>query len=90
MYFVYMIRNSASKLYVGVTNNPQQRLAHHNARRGAQFTRRIPTFEIVFLEQYEALADARKREIQIKKWRCGKKEMLIERYQEGLETKNPE
>ncbi len=87
MYFVYMIKNSANKLYIGVTNNPHQRLAYHNTKRGAQFTKRIPTFEIMFLEQYLTLAEARKREIQIKKWRREKKEVLIKRYKNGLPTK---
>jgi predicted GIY-YIG superfamily endonuclease len=64
MHFVYIIRNSANKLYVGVTKNPKARLQSYNERRGAQFTKRIPTFEIVFLEQCEILPEARKREIQ--------------------------
>ena len=87
MYFVYLIKNSANKLYIGVTEDPATRLKYHNEKRGAQFTKRIPTFEIVFLEQHPTLADARKREIQIKKWRREKKEMLIGRYWRGLPTK---
>ena len=87
MYFVYMIQNAYSDLYVGITDNPQQRLKHHNEMRGALFTKRDSKFEIAFLEKHPTLADARKREIQIKKWRREKKEMLIERYQNGLPTK---
>ena len=90
-----MIRNSADKLYIGITENPQARLQYHNEKRGAQFTKQISihstqgrgNFEIVFLEQYATLAEARKREIQIKKWRREKKEMLIECYQKGIPTK---
>ena len=82
-----MIRDSANKLYIGVTEYPEARLGYHNQRRGALFTKRIPTFMIVFLEEHKALAEARKREIQIKKWRRGKKEFLIARYQKGLPTK---
>lgn len=87
MYFVYMIRNSANKLYIGVTEDPEARLRYHNEKRGAQFTKRIPTFEIVFLEQYVTLTEARKREIQLKKWRREKKKLLIRRYSRGLPTK---
>ncbi|TSD05592.1 MAG: hypothetical protein Greene07147_297 [Parcubacteria group bacterium Greene0714_7] len=95
MHFVYIIRNSANKIYTGVTKNPQQRLHYHNEKRGAQFTKRTPThseqsrgtYKIVFLEKYLTLADARKREIQIKKWKREKKETLIAKYQEGLPTK---
>lgn len=93
MYFVYMIKNSSNKLYVGITENPDKRLETHNSLRGAKFTKHTsillgtPDFKIVFLEKYPSLQSARKREIQIKKWRRGKKEILIERFKNGLETK---
>jgi putative endonuclease len=87
MYFLYMIKNSSNKLYVGVTENPEKRLTTHNTKRGAQYTKRLPDFKIVFLEKYENLGQARKREIQIKKWRRDKKEMLIGRYKNDFETK---
>ena len=81
-----MIKNSAGKLYVGITENPEDRVAYHNEKRGAQFTKYIPNYKIVFLEQHETLAAARNREIQIKKWRRDKKEFLITRYTQGLST----
>ncbi len=56
-------------------------------KRGALYTKRDSKFEIVFLEQYPTLSDARKREIQIKKWRREKKDLLIKKYSKGLETK---
>lgn len=87
MYFVYMLQNSYGDLYVGITDNPQQRLKYHNEKRGALYTKRDSRFDIVFLEEYATLADARRREIQIKKWRRAKKEALIERYKSGLPTK---
>jgi putative endonuclease len=87
MVFVYMIKNSIGKIYIGITQNPEERVAYHNQKRGAQFTKYIPNFTIVFLEQYENLTQARGREIQIKKWRRDKKEFLIERYKNGLETR---
>lgn len=87
MYFVYMVKNSYGDMYTGITDNPQQRIKYHNEKRGALFTKRDSMFEIVFLEQYETLAQSRKREIQIKKWRRDKKDALIERYARGLPTK---
>lgn len=73
MYFLYMIKNSASKLYGGITEDPESRLRYHNSRQGAKFTKYIPDFEIVFLEEYPTMNEARKREIQIKKWGRDKK-----------------
>lgn len=87
MRYLYMIKNSVGKLYVGVTENPDKRVMYHNQKRGAQFTKYIPDFKIVFLEKYGSLLEARKREIQIKKWRRDKKEFLISKYKNGLETK---
>jgi putative endonuclease len=87
MYWVYMIRNKGNKLYVGVTQNPHSRVYDHNRKAGSQFTQHNPSFEIVFLEKYPDLSTARKREIQIKKWRRDKKETLIQRYKAGLSTK---
>ena len=82
-----MARNSIGQLYVGVSKNPQDRLVYHNQGRGASFTKQNPNYKIVFLEKYSVLAGARKREIQIKKWRREKKEMLILKYSMGVETK---
>lgn len=85
MSFVYMIRDQDNRLYVGVSDNPQQRLRDHNRGAGAVFTN-TGNFRIVFLERYSTLKEARSREIQIKKWRREKKEILIERYVAGLPT----
>lgn len=86
MYVVYMARNSHGDLYTGITDNPRQRIRYHNEKRGALFTKRDSKFKIVFLEEYLTLIEARKREIQIKKWRREKKEFLIDRYSKGLPT----
>lgn len=86
MPFVYMIQNDRDELYVGVSQNTQRRLKEHNNERGPEFTKK-ENFEIVFEETYSTLAEARQREIQIKKWRRDKKEKLMERYRCGLPTK---
>ncbi len=88
MYFVYMIKNSRDDLYVGITENPDNRIYYHNTNQGADFTKNGKDFKLVFLESYNTLSEARKREIQIKKWRRDKKEMLIGRYLAGLPTKS--
>lgn len=88
MTFVYMIRNGGNRLYVGVTESPSARLGIHNTLRGARFTKYDPTFQIVFLEEFDSLASARRREVQIKKWRRDKKERLIALFQQGIPTKS--
>ncbi|OIP78835.1 MAG: hypothetical protein CO002_01560 [Candidatus Portnoybacteria bacterium CG_4_8_14_3_um_filter_44_10] len=86
MHSAYIIQNDRDELYIGVSQNPKFRLKEHNAKRGSAFTKR-GNFKIVFKETYLTLAEARQREIQIKKWRRDKKEKLIRRYQQGLPTK---
>lgn len=84
--FVYLIENKEGKIYVGVSKDPEKRLKEHNSRRGSIFTKK-GNFKIIFIEEYETLKDARKREIQIKKWSRVKKLDLIKKYKEGLNTK---
>ncbi len=83
-----MIKNSYENLYIGVTDNPERRLSEHNTKRGSDFTKIRDRFRIVFLEEQENLAEARKREIQIKKWRRDKKEKLIDLYNKKIPTRS--
>ncbi len=92
MYYVYMIKNASNKLYTGISSNLPKRIYYHNTKQGAVFTKSQvelgDKFKIVFYEEYTTLAEARKREIQIKKWRREKKENLIKRFNSRLPTKN--
>ena len=85
MFFVYIIRNNSNKLYIGISKNPISRLNSHNTKTGAEFTK-SGRYNIVFQEEYKNLKEARQREIQIKKWRREKKNVLIKRYLSGLPT----
>lgn len=87
MYFLYMIKNKEGHLYIGITDNPKRRLEEHNKNRGALFTKHSSIFSMVFLEPQQTLTEARKREIQIKKWSRIKKENLIDLYNKKIETK---
>lgn len=87
MYFVYIIKNDFGKLYVGITENLKNRLSYHNSKMGAEFTKGKAKFRLVFSEEYNTLAEARKREIQIKKWRRDKKEKLVDLYSKNISTK---
>lgn len=87
MYYVYMLKNESNQLYVGISANVKQRVQDHNSYRGAQFTKNLNEFSPVFIEPHSTLTEARKREIQIKKWRREKKE-LIQLHRAGLPTKS--
>ncbi len=87
MYYVYMIKNRAGKLYTGVSQDLKQRLYYHNTKQGANFTKLKDKFTFVFWEIYNSLSEARRREIQIKNWRRDKKDALIEKFSLGQETR---
>jgi len=82
-----MIKDIHDRLYVGVSDDPRQRLNDHNHKQGAAFTFQ-GKFKIAFLEEHTSLKDARSREVQIKKWRRDKKELLIGLYERGISTYN--
>ena len=75
-YYVYILRNSADKLYIGQTSNLDNRLlAHH--QKAVKFTSIGRTFEVVYTEAYSSRIDAMHREKQIKGWTRAKKEALV-------------
>lgn len=81
MFYVYMIKNNKNELYTGITADINSRLKCHNNNQGALFTKNKNNFKVAFLEEHSSLKEARKREIQIKKWRREKKEFLIKKIE---------
>ena len=71
MYFVYVIRSVGSgRYYVGYTNNLARRLDQHNANKTKSLVNKGP-FEFVYTENYLSLADAVRRESQVKSYKGG-------------------
>lgn len=62
MYYVYILKSlKDSKLYVGYSNNPKERLECHNCGKVEATKNRRP-FEIIYLEGYLNQQDATFRE----------------------------
>lgn len=78
-YFVYILRDSSNKLYIGQTNNLESRVKIHQKKdwKAAKFTKDNNGFRLVYYEVYNARIEAMKREIQLKGWTRAKKEALI-------------
>ena len=76
-YYVYLLRCADGSLYCGWTTDPEARLAAHNERRGAKYTRSRLPVELVYLEQYEDRHEALSREWHIKRMSRAEKEKLI-------------
>jgi putative endonuclease len=65
-------------MYVGVTNNLENRIAEHRSGRGSVSTRRYNVHILVYAEDHLQIDDAIAREKEIKAWRGSKKNALVE------------
>ncbi len=73
----YMVRCSDGSLYTGSTLDPHKRVRVHNSGWGADYTARRRPVTLAYWEVYPTKSAARKREIEVKKWRAEKKEALL-------------
>ncbi len=77
-YWTYILTNPARNvMYVGVTNNLENRVAEHCAGTGGVFTKRYNVHTLVYAEEYQQIEDAIAREKEIKAWRRSKKDALV-------------
>lgn len=77
-YFVYVVECSDKTYYVGSTNNLQKRLhQHNNTKSGAHYTKIRRPVVLRHHEIFATLAEARKREAELKKWKRAQKEQLF-------------
>ncbi|MCB0847331.1 MAG: GIY-YIG nuclease family protein [Bacteroidetes bacterium] len=86
IYHVYIVTNfSKTVLYTGMTNNLTRRLLEHYHNRGKPetFAGRYYCYNLIYYEEYSILPAAMSREIEIKKWRREKKEVLINTFNPG-------
>ena len=78
-YWTYILTNPARNvMYVGVTNNLENRVADHRAGKGGVFTSRYNVHTLVYAEEYQQVTEAIAREKEIKAWRRSKKNALVE------------
>ena len=78
-YYVYILTNvKRNVMYVGVTNNLENRIAEHGDGRGGAFTRKYRLNTLVYAEEYQYADEAIAREKEIKGWRRSKKNALVE------------
>lgn len=77
--YVYILLCADGTFYVGVTNNPDRRLAEHNEGRSEKsYTYFRRPCQMVYQRRFRNFMDALAREKQIKRWSHAKKQALIE------------
>lgn len=67
MNYTYLLKCADGTLYCGWTNDPEKRLAAHNAGTASKYTATRRPVEMVYLEEKETKQEAMKREAAIKK-----------------------
>jgi putative endonuclease len=75
-----MTNKSHTVLYTGVTNNIERRVDEHRSGNGSAFTRRYHATELVHLEYFNDIAEAIRREKQIKAGSRKRKTDLTEQH----------
>ena len=82
-YWVYIVASRSRRLYIGVTNDLNRRIAEHRDGRAGAFTTRYAIDRLVYFEEHSQIADAIAREKTLKGWRREKKLRLIEQHNAG-------
>ena len=67
-HYVYIVRCVDGTLYTGYARDPLRRLAIHNRGRGAKYTAGRRPVELIYLEDFQTVGDALRRERELKRW----------------------
>ena len=76
-WYVYIIECNDNTFYTGMTWKPDVRWIQHVLGSGSRYTGKRGAKRVVYLEEYENIDEARRRERQIKDWSQAKKKKLI-------------
>ena len=74
---VYIVKCRDDKLYTGISNDVERRVAEHSKGRGCRFTKYRYPVKLVYQENCITKSVARKRELQIQGFTRSKKLNLI-------------
>jgi len=84
IYYVYILASRRNgTLYIGVTNNLENRVRLHKQGIGSKFTGKYGVSRLVYFEQFDDIRAAIARETRLKKYKRAWKMNLIQR--ENLE-----
>ncbi|WP_300663023.1 GIY-YIG nuclease family protein [Fluviicola sp.] len=87
MFYTYILYSiSKDKFYVGVSENPTERLKKHNAKNKG-FTNQAKDWEIVFLKEFETKSEALTFEKKIKAW---KSKTMIQKLINSVDSERPD
>ncbi len=77
-YYVYVVTNASNDvLYIGITNNLENRILQHREKANQGFTAKYQCSKLVYYEEFQWIQDAIDREKQLKAGSRKKKIDLI-------------
>ena len=79
MYVYIMASKRNGTLYIGMTNDIERRIAEHKSGLVPGFTQKYGVKMLVWLEEYQRINEAIRREKQLKNWHRAWKIALIEK-----------
>jgi putative endonuclease len=79
VHFVYIVRCADGTLYTGYARDPTARVKAHNSGRGARYTSGRRPVRLMYVESFELVGDALRRERALKRRSRAQKEALIGR-----------
>jgi putative endonuclease len=78
MAFMYILECADGSYYTGSTIDIEKRIWEHNNFLGSNYTRKKHPVKLIYLEEFQRIDDAFRREKQIQGWSHAKKKALIE------------
>ena len=84
--FTYVLKCANGAYYTGSTTDLEKRIEEHQSGIGAKFTRKHHPVKLVYFEEFDRIDNAYYREKQIKGWSRKKKEALINRKTDELNS----
>jgi putative endonuclease len=88
--FVYIVECADRSYYTGWTTDIAARVASHNSRIGARYTRSRTPVALVYWEQWPMKQLAQKREAAIKRMTRSQKELLVQNFAAENSTERQE
>jgi putative endonuclease len=83
MAFVYILQSETTgRFYIGSTDDLERRLSEH-IRGHSPATRGRGPWKLVYTEKFETLLEARRRELEIKRWKSAKMIQALEHSSVG-------
>jgi len=74
---MYILQCSDGTYYTGSTKELERRLQQHDIGEGANYTKKRLPVKLLYVEKFERIDEAFKREKQVQGWSRQKKEALI-------------